>query len=263
MMKRTLSAVLAMVLVALVAATFAAGCAKDTTTWGRVKKDGVMKVGVEGTYPPFNFLNDKNQMDGFDIDISNEIAKRLGIKAEFVGVEWKGMIGGLLADKFDIIIAQMSVTEERKQQVDFTDPYVITGAVLISRPGDTRFKKLGDIAGFKVGTGTATTFETLAKSVPGANLTTYTDFSEYVADLLNGRLDVIINDALLAGYAIKNNNLGIEITSPVLNQDVIGMAIKKNNQEFLDKLNTALADIMADGTYDTIYQKWFGAKPTW
>lgn len=262
-MKRWLATVLGLVLIGILVSSFAVGCAKDTTIWGRVQDSGVMKVAVEGTYPPFNFLNEQNKMDGFDIDISNEIARRLGVQAEFVGVEWKGMIGALLADKADVIIAQMSITEERKQQVDFTDPYVITGAVLISLPGDTRFKKLEDITGFRVGTGTATTFEDLARSVPGAIVSTYTDFSEYVADLQNGRLDVIINDSLLAGYAIKNNNLAIEITSPVLNQDVIAMAIKKENPEFLTKLNETLAAIKADGTYDTIYEKWFGVKPGW
>lgn len=249
----------ALVLALLVGVT--AGCGGPTTTWKRVQKSGVLKVGIEGTYPPFNFVNDQKQYDGFDVDIAKEVAKRLGVKVEFVGVEWKGIIAGLLADKYDIVIAQMSITEERKQSVDFTEPYVMTGAVLIARQGDERFKQLSDIKGFKVGVGTGTNFETLAKSVEGADVKSYTAFNDYLQDLLNGRLDVIINDQLLAGDAIKKGSLPIQVTSGLLEQDRIGMAIKKDNPDFLAKVNEVLAAMKTDGTYDQIYEKWFAMKP--
>jgi len=251
----------ALCLVAAVIAAVGAGCSKQQSVLQRVQKSGVLRVGFEGTYPPFNFVNDQKQYDGFDVDISTELAKRLGVKPEFVATKWDGLIGGLQADKFDIIIAQMSITEERKKAVDFTDPYVVTGAVLICRQGDNRFHQLSDIKGYKVGVGAGTTFETLARSVEGADVHTYEAFNDYLQDLMNGRLDVIINDSLLAGYTIKHGNLPITITSGLLDTDTIGMAIKKGNEDFVKRVNEILAQMKADGTYDKIYEKWFGTKP--
>jgi L-cystine transport system substrate-binding protein len=233
--------------------------AKDVLT--RVKGTGVLRVGFEGTYPPFNFLNDNKKYDGFDVDISIEIAKRLGVKTKFIATKWDGLIGGLKADKFDIIIAQMSITDERKKSVDFTDPYVVTGAVLVTRKDTNDITKLEDIKGKKVGVGAGTTFEEVAKSVQGADVHSYQTVNEYIQDLLNKRLDVIINDRLLMGYNIKEKKLPIKIASDVVNKDTIGMAIKKGNENFVKKVNKALADMKSDGTYNKIYEKWFGTKP--
>jgi cystine transport system substrate-binding protein len=227
----------------------------------RVKESGLIRVGFEGTYAPFNYLNDQKQYDGFDVDISNEIAKRLGVKAEFVATKWDGLIGGLNADKFDIIIAQMSITEERKKSVDFTDPYVVTGGVLVTRTDTNDVTKLEDLKGKKVGVGAGTTFEDVARKIEGADVRTYKSVNEYVQDLLNKRLDVIINDQLVMGYNIKSKNLPIQIKSDIVNEDVIGMAVKKGNSDFVEAVNKAIAEIKQDGTYQTLYMKWFGVKP--
>lgn len=227
----------------------------------RVKKSGVLKVGFEGTYQPFNFQNDQNQYDGFDVDISNEIARRLGVKTKFIATQWEGLIGGLKSDKFDIIIAQMSITDERKKSVDFTDPYVKTGSVLITRKDTNNITKLTDIKGKNVGVGGGTSFEKVARSVKGAHVHTYKSVDQYIQDLINGRLDVIINDKLLMEYNIKKEKLPLKIASGVVNKDIIGMAIKKGNQKFVQKVNKALSDMKKDGTYNKIYKKWFGAKP--
>lgn len=258
-MSRKVSFVAAVLFV--VVALVAAGCGGSQSVLQRVEKSGVLRVGFEGTYPPFNFVNDQKQYDGFDVDISTELAKRLGVRPEFVATKWDGLIGGLQADKFDIIIAQMSITDERKKAVDFTDPYVVTGAVLICRQDDNRFHQLSDIKGTKVGVGAGTTFEHLARSVPGADVHTYEAFNDYLQDLMNGRLDVIINDSLLAGYTIKHGNLPVKICSDLLDTDTIGMAIKKGNTDFVNKVDQILAQMKQDGTYDQIYEKWFGTKP--
>ncbi|MGM8211473.1 transporter substrate-binding domain-containing protein [Virgibacillus sp. W0430] len=221
----------------------------------------VIRVGFEGTYRPFNFLNDENEYTGFDVDIANEIAERMGVKAEFIATSWDSLIGGVKADKFDVIIAQMTVTEERKQSVDFTDPYVVTGSVLITREDTEGINKLEDISGKKVGTGTGTTFAEVAESVEGANVTLYKTVNEYLQDLLNERLDVIINDQLLMSYNIKEEKIPVKIVSDVLNEDEIAMAVKKGNGGLIKKLNEELNNIIEDGTYEEIYRKWFDANP--
>ena len=235
-----------------------AGGNEKQTVLERVEKSKVLKVGFEGTYPPFNFVDDKQNYIGFDVDISNELAKRLGVETEFIATKWDSLLGGLKSDKFDIIIGQMTVTEERKKSVDFTDPYVVTGSVLVTREDTNDITKLEDIKGKNVGVGGGTTFEEVANSVDGANVKLYKAVSDYVQDLQNKRLDVIINDQLLMGYNIKENNLPLKITSEILNKDEIGMAINKGNEDFVDKINEAIAAMKEDGTYDEIYKKWFG-----
>ncbi|MDY0394984.1 transporter substrate-binding domain-containing protein [Virgibacillus halophilus] len=169
----------------------------------RVEDAGVIRIGFEGTYQPFNFLNDDNEYAGFDVDVANELASRLGVKTKFVATKWDSLIGGLKADKFDVIIAQMTVTEDRKKSVDFTDPYVVTGSVLVTANDTKGISKLDDIKGKKVGVGGGTTFEEVARSVDGADVTLYKAVTDYIQDLVNGRLDVIINDQLLMSYNIK------------------------------------------------------------
>jgi len=227
----------------------------------RIEKSNTMNVAFEGTYPPFNFLDDKDEFQGFDVDISNEIARKLGVEAKFIATKWDGLIGGLKADKFDIIIGQMSVTEERKKSVDFTDPYVITGSVLVTREETDEITELEDISGKKVGVGGGTTFEEVANSVDGADVKLYKAVSDYIQDLTNKRLDVIINDQLLMSYNIKENNLPLKITSGILNKDEIGMAVNKGNEDFISKVNEALSEMKEDGTYNEIYKKWFGTEP--
>jgi L-cystine transport system substrate-binding protein len=227
----------------------------------RIEKSNVLNVAFEGTYPPFNFLDDNDEFQGFDVDISNEIAERLGVKANFIATKGDGLIGGLKADKFDIIIGQMTVTEERKKSVDFTDPYVITGSVLVTREDTNDITKLEDIKGKKVGVGGGTTFEEVANSVEGADVKLYKAVSDYIQDLTNERLDVIINDQLLISYNIKENKLPIKIASDIVNKDEIGMAVNKGNEDFIKKVNTALTEMKDDGTYNEIYKKWFGTEP--
>ena len=134
MKKKVILLLITIFLISIVAACGAGGKkGSSKNVLDRMEKSKVLNVAFEGTYPPFNFLDDKDEFQGFDVDISNEIAKRLGVKTKFIATKWDGLIGGLKADKFDIIIGQMTVTEERKKSVDFTDPYVITGSVLITR----------------------------------------------------------------------------------------------------------------------------------
>ena len=238
--------------------------AKEESSGGvleRMEESKELNVAFEGTYPPFNFIDDNDEFQGFDVDISNEIAERLGVKANFIATKWDGLIGGLKADKFDIIIGQMTVTEERKKSVDFTDPYVISGSVLITREETNDITKLEDIKGKNVGVGGGTTFEEVANSVDGAEVKLYKAVGDYIQDLTNKRLDVIINDQLLISYNIKEQSLPIKISSDILNKDEIGMAVNKGNEDFIEQVNVALSEMKEDGTYDEIYKKWFGTEP--
>ncbi|MFS0646808.1 ABC transporter substrate-binding protein [Siminovitchia sp. 179-K 8D1 HS] len=235
--------------------------AAATDSGDGLKEPGVLRVGFEGTYRPFNFMGNDKDYEGFDVDISHELAKRMGVETEFVAASWDSLIGGLKSNKFDVVIAQMTVTEERKESVDFTDPYVVTGSVLITREDTDDITKLEDIKGKKVGAGAGTTFAEVAESVDGAKVALYKTVNEYLQDLINGRLDVIINDHLLMSYNIKEEGLPVKITSDILNEDEIAMAVKKGNTELVERLNKELAAMIEDGTYEKIYRKWFDSDP--
>ena len=271
MKKNAVSAIIFLLILCLLAACGSDDAAKTATADKSENKSGgvlermeeskELNVAFEGTYPPFNFIDDNDEFQGFDVDISNEIAERLGVEANFIATKWDGLIGGLKADKFDIIISQMTVTEERKKSVDFTDPYVISGSVLITREDTNDITKLEDIKGKNVGVGGGTTFEEVANSVDGAEVKLYKAVGDYIQDLTNKRLDVIINDQLLISYNIKEQNLPIKISSDILNKDEIGMAVNKGNEDFIEQVNKALSEMKEDGTYTEIYKKWFGTEP--
>jgi ABC-type amino acid transport substrate-binding protein len=145
--------------------------------------------------------------------------------------------------------------------VDFTDPYVVTGGVILVRQDETGYRTLADLKGKKVGAGSGTTFEEVATRA-GADVRTYKSVNQYVQDLQNKRLDAIINDRLTMGYLIKSNSLPIRISSDgLVSRDVIGMAVRKNNRDFVAAVNNALNDMKTDGTYKTVFVKWFGIEP--
>src|SRR5213080_1331764 len=127
------------------------GNGSKTDLLQQVQDRGVLKVGVMGTYQPYNFLNKDKQMDGFDVDIAKEVAKRLGVKVEFVAQEFSGMIAGLQTKKFDTVISQMTITDERKKQMDFSDPYITNNVKVIVRQDNNTIKSVTDFKGKNIG----------------------------------------------------------------------------------------------------------------
>lgn len=231
--------------------------------WSKIKQSGVITVGIEGTYAPFDFMSSQNKPTGFDVDLVRIVAHKLGVKAKFVETHWTALIGGLNADKFDVIAADMTITKQRAKSVDFTKPYNATGAVLVCRKGDAKYHSLADLKGARVGAGAGTTYAALAKSAPGAHVILYNSFPAYLQDLMNRRLDVIINAKSVSGYVIKKHHYPLTICSGVLNKNklgLIGMAVKKGNGVLLNKLNGAIAQLVGSKQYVQLYKQWFGSS---
>jgi cystine transport system substrate-binding protein len=241
----------------LAAAGFNAAAADLLQT---VKSRGTLKVALEGNYPPFNFKDPKTgQLTGFEIDVAKLLAAKLGVKPEFTTTEWSGILAGLGAGKYDVIINQVGITDERQKAFDFSDPYTLSSAQLIVRKDETRqFNSLEDLKGKKLGLGQGTNFEQKAKSIPGIDVRTYPGSPEYLADLAAGRIDAALNDSLLVSYILKSTKLPLKGGSPVGAVDKIGIPFRKDNPEFKAALNKALADIKADGSFRQASEKWFG-----
>lgn len=234
--------------------------AHATDLLGTVKARGTLKVALEGTYPPFNFKDPKTgELTGFEVEVAKLLAAKLGLKPEFTTTEWSGILAGLGAGKYDVIINQVGITDERQKAFDFSDPYTLSSAQLIVRKDEKRqFNSLEDLKGKKLGLGQGTNFEQKAKSVPGIDVRTYPGAPEYLADLASGRLDAALNDSLLVGYLLKSSNLPLKGGAPVGSIDKIGIPFQKGNPEFKAALNKALADIKKDGSFKQVSVKWFG-----
>ncbi|WP_353191850.1 cystine ABC transporter substrate-binding protein [Pandoraea pnomenusa] len=225
-----------------------------------VKSAGVLKIGIEGTYPPFNYRAQDGQLDGYDVDVAKAIAQRLGVKPQFVTTEWSGIIGGLVAGKFDVIVNQVAITDERKKSLDFSQPYTYSAAQLIQRKDDNReFKSLEALKGHKLGVSLGSNYDKMAKAVPGIDVRTYPGAPEYLRDLSAGRVDAALNDRLMLAYLIKTSNLPLRPGAVLqgTNQSV-GIPFRKDNPKFAKAIDDALTDMKKDGTLTKIAQKWFG-----
>ncbi|MCM3706370.1 MULTISPECIES: transporter substrate-binding domain-containing protein [Cytobacillus] len=241
-----------------------AGCGSDSSSGKaegsgnmveKIKEKEILTVAMGGKYPPFNYINDKNELDGFDVDISKEIAKRLGVEFKPVTTEWDAIITGLLTKKYDIILGSLSITDERKEKVDFVHYYTSGGAIIV--PENSKINKGKDLDGVTVGVGLGTTFEEKAIEL-GADVKTYSAGADAFTDMGNGRLEAVISDKLMSAYAIKTKGYPYKIADESLFVDEVGIAIRKDNPELTEEIQKIIDEMKEDGTYTEISEKWFG-----
>ena len=225
-----------------------------------VKARGTLKIALEGTYPPFNFKDKQtNALSGFDVDVAKLVAAKLGVKPEFVTSEWSGILAGLAAGKYDVIVNQVGVTPKRQESFDFSNPYTVSAAQLIVKKDDKReFHGLNDLKGKKLGVGQGSNYEEKAKAVGGIDVKSYPGAPEYLADLAAGRLDAALNDSLMVAYLLNNSNLPLKAGAPVGEVTQNGIPFQKGNPRFQAALNAALAAIIKDGSFKQVSLKWFG-----
>jgi cystine transport system substrate-binding protein len=250
--------------VTLVAMTGAAVSAQAASLLDEVKSRGTLVVGLEGTYPPFNFQDENGQLAGFEVDFANAVAAKLGVKAEFQPTKWDGILAALEAKRFDVIINQVTITPERQQKYDFSQPYTVSGIQIIVRKGDeAKINKPDDLAGKAVGAVVGSNYEKwLRDNEPKADVRTYDDDASRDQDLLIGRIDAVINDRLVAAARVKQYQGKLAVAGePFAKQDQ-GIALRKDNPELLAALNKAIDDLRADGELAKISEKWFGADVT-
>jgi polar amino acid transport system substrate-binding protein len=222
-----------------------------------IKEKGVMRIAMSGAYPPFNFVNEQNEVVGFDPAIGTEIAKRMGLKTEIITTAWDGIIGGLLANKYDAIVGSMSITPERQKVVDFVGPYYTTKRAVFTKKdsGITSVSQLKDVT---VGVTLGETHEEWARE-QGYTVKTYKGLPELPLELQNGRVDVFIADSIAAILAMKKNNYDFVMLPDLETESVgAGIAIRKGNPELASAMQKALDSMMEDGTYLEIANKWVG-----
>ncbi|MEM1378629.1 MAG: transporter substrate-binding domain-containing protein [Pseudomonadota bacterium] len=224
-----------------------------------------IKIGTEGAYPPFNELKPDGSLVGFDVDIANALCDEMGATCEFVTSDWDGIIPGLLAGNYDAIIASMSITEERLEVVDFTNKYYNTPpAIAVPKDSDITEATDAALAGKTIGAQSSTTHSNYAEEkLSSASLTLYPTPDEYKLDIVNGRVDAVIDDVVVLSEWLETEDgacckiLGTLTPDPVINGVGAGIAIRKGEDDLKAKFNAAIDTIRANGTYDTINAKYF------
>ncbi len=224
----------------------------------QIKKAGEFKVGTEGTYAPFTYHDGSGALAGFDVEIAQAIADKLGVKVEFIEGQWDGLIAGLDANRYDSVINEVGITEARKAKYDFSNPYIASKAVLIVRGDNTEVKTFEDLKGRGAAQTLTSNFGALATKY-GAELVGADSFDQTVSLLIDGRADATINDSLsFLDFKKHKPNANLKIVAHQENADFSGVIIRKGQPQLLDAINKALDDIKADGAYQKISDKYFG-----
>ncbi|WP_269501962.1 ABC transporter substrate-binding protein [Burkholderia sp. IMCC1007] len=224
----------------------------------KVKRTGSLTFAMSGKYPPFNFVDESGQLKGFDVDIGDRISAKLGAKPVPVTTAWDGIVGGLLAGKFDAIIGSMAITEERAKAVDFTQSYYRSGAQLFV-PKSSGVQSVDQLKGKVVGVVLGETYEAwLRKNQPDVQLKTYKGLPDVLIDLQNRRIDGFVTDRIAGILTIRDKNISAKSVGPLLYPEKVGIAVRKDSPKLRDAINAALDTLYKDGEYDAISKKWLG-----
>ncbi|MDQ0323953.1 lysine-arginine-ornithine-binding protein [Pararhizobium capsulatum DSM 1112] len=234
-------------------------------SFGVAAAEDIIRFATEAAYPPFNERAADGSIVGWEIDLGMAMCEKIGRKCEFVAQDWDGMIPGLLSNRFDGIFASMSITEERKQRIDFTNKYYQSPAYFIAKKGTKIDRSAKDLGGIKLGTigGVQSCF--LAKYYPDAKVSIYPTAEDTYLDLQAGRVDTILAESVQTDFGLLRKNPDAQyafIGEPALDKECygegIGIGVRKDDVALKGILNKAIKEVRADGTYDKLVQKYFG-----
>lgn len=220
------------------------------------------QVATDAAYAPFESLNNKKEVVGFSVDILEAIAKKSGMKVKFINTPWEGIFATLANGDRDMVISSVTITPERKQSMDFSDPY-FEAKQLIAVGKNSKVNKFTDLKTLKVGVQTGTTGDEVIQKLQGKtspNIKRFESTPLAIKELENGGVDAVVADnGVVVNFVANNPKSKLKmIDDATFDKEFYGIAVKKGNKALLDQINKGLAGIKADGTYDKIYNKYFG-----
>jgi lysine-arginine-ornithine-binding protein len=241
-----------------------AGAMFAASTMGAVAQD-VIRFATEAAYPPFNERAADGSIIGWEIELGMEMCARMERECEFVAQDWDGMIPGLLSNRFEGIFASMTITEERRARIEFTDKYYQSPARFVGVEGVEIDRSADDLGGIAVGTIAGVTECFLTAHYPGVTAKIYRSSEDMFLDLQAGRLDAVLSESVQADFGLirENSDAGYAfIGEPALDAtcfgEGIGIGVRKEDTELREALNEAIAAVRADGTYDRLVEEYFG-----
>lgn len=228
-------------------------------TWTEVR------IGTEGAYPPFNFLDASGKLSGFDVDIAQALCDQMKVTCTFVAQDWDGIIPALQNERFDAIIASMSITPEREKQVLFTNKYYNTaGAMAVPKDSPLTDVSEASLKGKTIGAQGSTTHAQAAETFyPDADVKIYPTAEEYKLDVANGRLDAVMDDIVVLSQWLESPDgaccklLGTMKPDEAIYGKGAGIALRQGNEKLKTMFNEAIVAIRANGVYKTVQDKYF------
>jgi polar amino acid transport system substrate-binding protein len=219
---------------------------------------GKLTFAMSGLLKPLNY-KEGDKLVGFDVEIGMEIAKRIGLEPNPVTNPWETILQGLKGKKYDAIIGSMTATEERAKQVDFSNPYYISGAQIFVADSNNTIKTKADLKDKKIGVVQASTYKQDAELYT-KDIKSYPSDIYALQDLGPGRVDAVITDRIVGIFAMKESGLKIKPVDDVIKKENIAIAVNKDNPALLKAINDAIKSMVEDGTYEKISIKWFGVN---
>jgi|LSQX01.1.fsa_nt_gb polar amino acid transport system substrate-binding protein len=247
MKKNVLRNLLVTVFILTVVVSFT-GCNK-IDTMDRIEKNNQVIMGTNAEFPPFEYINDEGEVDGFDAELARQIADELGVELVIENMEFGALINALQSGKIDFIAAGMTVTEDRKQNVDFSNPYYNATQLIIKQKGNEDIHSIEDLEGKKIGVQEGTTGDFEAEEIEGADVSRYRKAIDGVMDLKNGRIDAVIIDSNPAKVFVGKND-DLELLEEELTEEDYAIATRKEDAEFLDAINKVIEEIKTSGKYE-------------
>ncbi|TQM09849.1 transporter substrate-binding domain-containing protein [Pseudonocardia kunmingensis] len=249
-------------LIALVAGTTACstGAQGSGDLLDRVRESGTLRVANTQANPPWNFLDEASQPVGYDVDVANELARRLGVaEVEFIPSNFQSFIEGVRADRFDMVISGQTITDERREQVDFSRPYQVNGVSIFVQAGESSIATLADLAGRSVGVSAGTTQEKMAREqIDDADVRTYQNATLALTDLSRGGVDAMLVSRFQGTFLAEQNDLPVEPAGELLEREVNAMTFQKDSPRFKQAVDEALAAMIEDGTLTRLSERWLG-----
>jgi polar amino acid transport system substrate-binding protein len=247
-----------LIIVVLIASFGLVGCSKEGASTAKV-----LKVGTDAGFAPFEFQDEKSkEYVGFDIDLIKALGKQMGYEVQIQNMNFDGLIPGLEVNSIDAVASGMTITEARKQKVNFTKPYYQAGLTIVVKNENNTIKNFKDLEGKKIAVQIGTTGAAEAKKIKDAQVREFNNAPEAFMELKAGGVDAVVNDKPVNEYYIaQSGSKDAKAVGEPLQAEEYGIAVAKKNTELAGKLDKALDELKKNGEYEKIYVKWFGKKP--
>ncbi|PLS16988.1 amino acid ABC transporter substrate-binding protein [Bacillus sp. M6-12] len=243
----------------IIASVFAivTGCSNSA---GKAEENTLV-IGIDDKFAPMGFRDEDNEIVGFDIDYAKAAAEKMGTKVKFQPIDWKTKEAELSSGRIDLIWNGYTITDERKEKVLFTKPYLKNAQVVVTK-ADSKLTKLADLEGKTVGLQSLSSASDALNAAPiKAKIKTVTEFADNVqalSDLKSGRVDAVVIDEIVINYYMTKEGESFKVLDEALAPEEYGIGVKKGNEKLLNKLQKALDEINKDGTAAEVSKKWFG-----
>ncbi|WP_164984991.1 transporter substrate-binding domain-containing protein [Ammoniphilus sp. CFH 90114] len=212
---------------------------------------------VSGQFKPFNFEQQDGSLTGFDVELGEELARRLDMNPIVVKEPQASLLEGLQQQQYDAVISSLSITTKRAERFSFTKPYYVSGAQVFIKNDNDKITTLEDLTDKKIGAVDGTAYHTLAKNY-SKKIANHADYKTMLQELVDGKTDAIIMDRMMGIITMKENKAPLKPVGEFLYKDEIGIAVAKDRADLLDLIESALDEMIKDGTYEQISMKWFG-----